>query len=268
MNQSVLSAVRKITSLGIKDILVIFFTIASLSIMELASLGLIGAYISFLLDQSSVMQFLSIRAPFIFGLLDPLSNNEKFIYLGLVLAFVFLIKFFLNLAANYIIFKFGVDQQIRIQNELINSFLNQRYEDFIAQNSSSSIVAVSTFARRYKEILQAIFKITSDVVIVMSAILVLVVVDFVMFLSLVALFAVFSFSFYTLLIKRMRIFGERFNRFNKEMVQSLNELSSGFKEIKVYGKDGYFKKIFINSVEKIGDSEIKQNLISISQEES
>ena len=48
------------------------------------------------------------------------------------------------------------------------------------------------------------------------------------------------------------------------MVQSLNELSSGFKEIKVYGKDGYFKKIFINSVEKIGDSEIKQNLISIS----
>ena len=264
MNTSFISAAKSITNLKFKDVIIIFTTIASLSVMELASLGLIGVYISFLLDQSAVMEFLKINVTFLFNLLIPLSSDEQFFYIGLLLAFVFLAKFFLNLGASYIIFKFGIDQQIRIQNNLIETFLNQKYEDFISQNSSTSIVAVSTFARRYKDILQALFKIVSDLVIVLSAVLLLIFVDFEMFLSLLILFSVFSISFYMIFIKKVRAYGERFNKSNTEMVQSLSEISSGYKEIKVYGKESFFKEIFINSVERMGDAEIKQNLISIS----
>ncbi len=85
-----------------------------------------------------------------------------------------------------------------------------------------------------------------------------------MFLSLFILFSVFSVSFYLIFVKRVRAYGERFNKSNTEMVQSLSEISSGYKEIKVYGKESFFKDIFIQSVEKMGDAEIKQNLISIS----
>jgi ATP-binding cassette, subfamily B, bacterial PglK len=264
MNTSFISATKSITNLKFKDVIIIFTTIASLSVMELASLGLIGVYISFLLDQSAVMEFLKINVTFFYNLLIPLSSNDQFFYIGLLLAFVFLAKFFLNLGASYIIFKFGIDQQIRIQNNLIETFLNQKYEDFISQNSSTSIVAVSTFARRYKDILQALFKIVSDLVIVLSAVMLLIFVDLEMFLSLLILFSVFSISFYMIFIKKVRAYGERFNKSNTEMVQSLSEISSGYKEIKVYGKESFFKEIFINSVERMGDAEIKQNLISIS----
>ena len=264
MNTSFISATKSITNLKFKDVIIIFATIASLSVMELASLGLIGVYISFLLDQSAVMEFLKINVTFFYNLLIPLSSNDQFFYIGLLLAFVFLAKFFLNLGASYIIFKFGIDQQIRIQNNLIETFLNQKYEDFISQNSSTSIVAVSTFARRYKDILQALFKIVSDLVIVLSAVMLLIFVDLEMFLSLLILFSVFSISFYMIFIKKVRAYGERFNQSNTEMVQSLSEISSGYKEIKVYGKESFFKEIFTNSVERMGDAEIKQNLISIS----
>lgn len=264
MNTSFIFAVKSITNLRLKDVIIIFTTIASLSLMEIVSLGLIGVYISFLVDQSVVMEFLEDNATFFYNFLITLNSNEQFIYIGMMLALVFLAKFFLNLGANYIIFKFGIDQQIRIQNDLITTFLNQKYEDFISQNSSTSIVAVSTFARRYKDILQALFKILSDSAIVLSAILLLIFVDFEMFLSLFILFSVFSISFYLIFVKRVRAYGERFNKSNTEMVQSLSEISSGYKEIKVYGKESFFKDIFIQSVEKMGDAEIKQNLISIS----
>ncbi len=264
MNTSFIFAVKSITNLRLKDVIIIFTTIASLSLMEIVSLGLIGVYISFLVDQSLVMEFLEDNVTFFYNFLITLNSNEQFIYIGTMLALVFLAKFFLNLGANYIIFKFGIDQQIRIQNDLITTFLNQKYEDFISQNSSTSIVAVSTFARRYKDILQALFKILSDSAIVLSAILLLIFVDFEMFLSLFILFSVFSISFYLIFVKRVRAYGERFNKSNTEMVQSLSEISSGYKEIKVYGKESFFKDIFIQSVEKMGDAEIKQNLISIS----
>ena len=264
MNTSFIFAVKSITNLRLRDVIIIFTTIASLSLMEIVSLGLIGVYISFLVDQSLVMEFLEDNVTFFYNFLITLNSNEQFIYIGTMLALVFLAKFFLNLGANYIIFKFGIDQQIRIQNDLITTFLNQKYEDFISQNSSTSIVAVSTFARRYKDILQALFKILSDSAIVLSAILLLIFVDFEMFLSLFILFSVFSISFYLIFVKRVRAYGERFNKSNTEMVQSLSEISSGYKEIKVYGKESFFKDIFIQSVEKMGDAEIKQNLISIS----
>tara|TARA_Y100000768_G_C23978471_1_gene684335 strand:- start:371 stop:2158 length:1788 start_codon:yes stop_codon:yes gene_type:complete len=264
MKTSFISAVKSITNIKLKDVIIIFITIASLSVMELASLGLIGVYISFLLDQTAVMEFLKLNISFFYNLLAPLSNNEQFILIGLILASVFLAKFFLNLGANYIIFKFGIDQQITIQNDLITTFLNQKYEDFISQNSSTSIVAVSTFARRYKDIIQALFKIVSDLVIVLSAILLLIFVDFEMFLSLLILFSFFSITFYFLFVKKVRTYGERFNKSNTEMVKSLSEISTGYKEIKVYGKESFFKDIFISSIEKMGDAEIKQNLISVS----
>ena len=178
MNTSFIFAVKSITNLRLKDVIIIFTTIASLSLMEIVSLGLIGVYISFLVDQSLVMEFLEDNVTFFYNFLITLNSNEQFIYIGTMLALVFLAKFFLNLGANYIIFKFGIDQQIRIQNDLITTFLNQKYEDFISQNSSTSIVAVSTFARRYKDILQALFKILSDSAIVLSAILLLIFVDF------------------------------------------------------------------------------------------
>ena len=123
MNTSFIFAVKSITNLRLKDVIIIFTTIASLSLMEIVSLGLIGVYISFLVDQSLVMEFLEDNVTFFYNFLITLNSNEQFIYIGTMLALVFLAKFFLNLGANYIIFKFGIDQQIRIQNDLITTFL-------------------------------------------------------------------------------------------------------------------------------------------------
>ncbi len=97
MNTSFIFAVKSITNLRLKDVIIIFTTIASLSLMEIVSLGLIGVYISFLVDQSLVMEFLEDNATFFYNFLITLNSNEQFIYIGMMLALVFLAKFFLNL---------------------------------------------------------------------------------------------------------------------------------------------------------------------------
>lgn len=133
MNTSFIFAVKSITNLRLRDVIIIFTTIASLSLMEIVSLGLIGVYISFLVDQSLVMEFLEDNVTFFYNFLITLNSNEQFIYIGTMLALVFLAKFFLNLGANYIIFKFGIDQQI--SNKMISARVIQK----LARHSSLAI---------------------------------------------------------------------------------------------------------------------------------
>ena len=165
--------------------------------------------------------------------------------------------------ANFYIFKFSVTQQLLLQEKLMHQYINQNYESYIQSNSAFSITAVSHFARRLKDILQALFRLFADGLLLLLIIFLMLLVDAKIFSILATIFISFSVLYYLLFITMIKGYGEEFNLGNTNMIKSLTEISNGFKEIKILGKGGFFKNIFSHSVRRMAKVEVKQNLISV-----
>ena len=245
-----------------------FFFIAlmvfALSGLELFSLAFIGLYLGFIVDPETIMAGISGFYPDLASHIQtsiPLSN--QYIILGIGLMTTFFVKLVFVLLANFYIFKFSTTQQLLLQEKLMHQYINQNYESYIQSNSAFSITAVSAFARRLKDILQALFRLFADGLLLLLIIFLMLLVDAKIFSILATIFISFSVIYYLLFITRIKGYGEEFNLGNTNMIKSLSEISNGFKEIKILGKGGFFKNIFSHSVRKMAKVEVKQNLISV-----
>ena len=263
----VLSRFRKLFSM-VEASKVQFFFIAlmvfALSGLELFSLAFIGLYLGFIVDPETIMAGISGFYPDLASHIQtsiPLSN--QYIILGIGLMTTFFVKLVFVLLANFYIFKFSTTQQLLLQEKLMHQYINQNYESYIQSNSAFSITAVSGFARRMKDTLQALFRLFADGLLLLLIIFLMLFVDAKIFSILATIFISFSVLYYFLFITRIKGYGEEFNLGNTNMIKSLSEISNGFKEIKILGKGGFFQNIFSHSVRTMAKVEIKQNLISV-----
>ena len=245
-----------------------FFFIAlmvfALSGLELLSLAFIGLYLGFIVDPETIIASLSGFYPELATFIQtsiPLSN--QYIIFGIGLITTFFVKLVFVLLANFYIFKFSTTQQLLLQEKLMHQYINQNYESYIQSNSAFSIAAVSGFARRMKDTLQALFRLFADGLLLLFIIFLMLFVDAKIFSILAIIFISFSVLYYFLFITRVKGYGEEFNLGNTNMIKSLSEISNGFKEIKILGKGGFFQNIFSHSVRTMAKVEIKQNLISV-----
>jgi len=245
-----------------------FFFIAlmvfALSGLELLSLAFIGLYLGFIVDPETIIAGLSGFYPELATFIQtsiPLSN--QYIIFGIGLITTFFVKLVFVLLANFYIFKFSTTQQLLLQEKLMHQYINQNYESYIQSNSAFSITAVSGFARRMKDTLQALFRLFADGLLLLLIIFLMLFVDAKIFSILATIFISFSVLYYFLFITRIKGYGEEFNLGNTNMIKSLSEISNGFKEIKILGKGGFFQNIFSHSVRTMAKVEIKQNLISV-----
>jgi ABC-type bacteriocin/lantibiotic exporter with double-glycine peptidase domain len=236
----------------------------ALSGLELFSLALIGLYLGFIVDPVSIIERISIFLPDLATNIQAnISLSNQYIIFGIGLITTFFVKLIFVMFANFYIFKFSVTQQLLLQEKLMHQYINQNYESYIQSNSAFSITAVSHFARRLKDILQALFRLFADGLLLLLIIFLMLLVDAKIFSILATIFISFSVLYYLLFITRIKGYGEEFNLGNTNMIKSLTEISNGFKEIKILGKCGFFKNIFSHSVRRMAKVEVKQNLISV-----
>ena len=236
----------------------------ALSGLELLSLAFIGLYLGFIVDPETIIENLSLFSPALASFIqDSISLSNQYIIFGIALVTIFLVKLVFVLLANFYIFKFSTTQQLLLQEKLMHQYINQNYESYIQSNSAFSITAVSGFARRMKETLQALFRLFADGLLLLLIIFLMLLVDAKIFSILAVIFLSFSVLYYFLFITRVKGYGEEFNLGNTNMIKSLSEIANGFKEIKILGKGSFFENIFSHSVRMMAKVEVKQNLISV-----
>jgi len=245
-----------------------FFLIAlmvfALSGLELLSLAFIGLYLGFIVNPETILESLSSFNPALSSYLqESISLSSQYIIFGIALVTIFFVKLIFVLLANFYIFKFSTTQQLLLQENLMHQYINQNYESYIQSNSAFSITAVSGFARRMKDTLQALFKLFADGLLLFLIISLMLIVDARIFSILAIIFLSFSTLYYSLFITKIKGYGEEFNIGNTNMIKSLYEIANGFKEIKILGKGNFFKDVFSHSVRRMAKVEIKQNLISV-----
>ena len=262
-----LSRLRKLFSMveaSKTQLFLIALMVFALSGLELLSLAFIGLYLGFIVNPDTILESLSSFNPALSSYLqESISLSSQYIIFGIALVTIFFVKLIFVLLANFYIFKFSTTQQLLLQENLMHQYINQNYESYIQSNSAFSITAVSGFARRMKDTLQALFRLFADGLLLLLIISLMLIVDARIFSILAIIFLSFSTLYYFLFITKIKGYGEEFNIGNTNMIKSLYEIANGFKEIKILGKGNFFKDIFSHSVRRMAKVEIKQNLISV-----
>ena len=262
-----LSRLRKLFSMveaSKTQLFLIALMVFALSGLELLSLAFIGLYLGFIVNPETMLESLSSFSPALSTYMqESISLSSQYIIFGIALVTIFFVKLIFVLLANFYIFKFSTTQQLLLQENLMHQYINQNYESYIQSNSAFSITAVSGFARRMKDTLQALFRLFADGLLLLLIISLMLIVDAKIFSILAIIFLSFSTLYYFLFITKIKGYGEEFNIGNTNMIKSLYEIANGFKEIKILGKGNFFKDIFSHSVSRMAKVEIKQNLISV-----
>ena len=258
---SLLKEVRILLDNEFRRIYLVSLVFVLSSSLDLIGLGLIGAYIALISNPDGFRELVLLDS--VNDFLSRFSDQELLILFGLALLIIFFVRLLAILLSNYIIYKFSADQMVNMQERMMSIYLNQDYESFIQRNSSEYVAAVSGYVRRYKDVLQSMLKIFSDVLVCIAVISALAVVSIETLSILIFLFLTMFMLFNKFLYSKVLRYGEEFNLGNRLMIKGISEGVSGIKEIRVLGKEDFFKTSFSRGIKTMAEMEIKQSLIQI-----
>ncbi|MDA9344668.1 ABC transporter ATP-binding protein/permease [Gammaproteobacteria bacterium] len=239
--------------------LVIVFIFSSL--FDIVGIGLIGGYVAIIIDPSFatlIQQKFQLLQYF-----NEIDNEQVILIIGYALLATFIIKFFLVLFTNYLIFHFAHLEQAKIQKIMINGFLYQDYETFILSKNAESLASISSYSSVYKEVLQSSLQVLSSFIVILAAFIMLAIISFKTVLMLVTILFLIFFTYNFLLSKRINSYGEVFTEGAANLLRGTSEAAHGLKEIKALGKERFFIDSVSDSAEMIAQNGLRLNLLSL-----
>jgi ABC-type multidrug transport system fused ATPase/permease subunit len=249
--------------LGKKAIFIVPMTMVFLisSSLDLMGIGLIGAYIALIISPSFLLEiqdkYLSIQY------FNNSSSEEIILIVGYVLLATFVIKFIAIVFTNFLIFQFANSEQVKIQKNMISSYLNQDYEKFILSKNSDYLASVSNYSSGYKEFLMQSLQLFSSLLVIIGAFILLSVISFKVVLwvviGLIVVMGIYNLYF----VKKINKFGEEYRDGTADLIQGTQEAAGGMKEIKTIGAEALFIDTVSEAAEKIARGQIGLNIATI-----
>jgi ABC-type multidrug transport system fused ATPase/permease subunit len=207
------------------------------SMLDLASLGLIGPYVALIVDPEALDGPLG-RVVDLAGL--PREQQPLLIALGLMLFMTFLLKAVSAIGINWVIIRFSKRQSMRLQMFLMQSYQALPYTEYLRRNSSEYIHSIQVLTGQYSGVILTLLKSTSDGIVGLVILAVLAWTNGPALALLMGMLGMMVFGYDRLFRKNLRSYGERINRASMQMVQGIREGIDGLKEIRVLGHEGYF----------------------------
>ena len=238
------------------------FLFLSASMIDVIGIGLIGPYVSMLMNISSGNSQVFIEFIEITGV--SLSESELLTVSSVVLICLFLIKGIVGILIFKMIIAFSYKQMVNIRSKLMNVYQSMPYEEYIERNSAEYIYAiqdlVSTFAGK---VLRTGLKTISDILVTFSIFLILAWKD-IKLLSILLLIIGLSAIIYDIVIrKKVQEYGALANEASTRMIQAVNEGIMGFKEIRILNKSNFFNKLIKVESKKYSQNLLKTDIFTI-----
>ena len=235
--------------------LIILFLISTL--IELLSIALIAPYISFLLEPSNkifLQNFLDVN-------LDIYTFNQIIIFLSGLLLLIFIVKFFLALLVRFAIKRFSLKRRRELQIRLLKSYQSMSYASFITRGSSDFIKNVRELSGDCITTLDGSLRILSEAIVFIAIVSYLFWIQPMVVLSLLSIIIlIILIHNYTLKPKTI-IYGKNRTEALSYIYQAVDEGLKGFKEVKILGKENYFRQTQKIGLDKIYINELKSELI-------
>jgi len=239
----------------------LFLFFIGISLVDLLSLGLIGPYISLIVDPDVFKDSLS-------GVIDitnlPVGRNELLIFIGLLLLLVFVIKTFVAISVNKRIIQFGQDQQVRLRSLLMESYQLLPYVEYLTRNSSQYIYSIQQLTQQFGQgVLLSLLRIASDGIVGIAIFIVLAWQNIYALILLLFLLTTIVFLYDKLFKINIKKYGEKSNNSSTRMLQGVNEGLEGFKEIRILGKEKYFHQSVSAGAKDFAYYNVKQQVLTL-----
>jgi ATP-binding cassette, subfamily B, bacterial PglK len=227
-----------------------------LSGLDLIGFGLIGGFFSLIIDGS-----INSSNPIIQSLNS--MGVGSIVQIGILLISIYFIKDLLSFLINRNILFFSNLSAHDLRKKLVDNYQRQSFSDYLNSNSSKYVQSVTEYCYLYNVCLVGLLRLFSDIILITA-----VIAFFVYYFgkNMIYIFLVLSIGLvlYDKIFKKtIHGFGKRANESNKTLIKNINELIKGYREIRIYGKENYFNKLFDKSSLNYSVYRSKSQIISI-----
>jgi len=245
-----------------KRIIPLIFMLFILSaVIELAGIGVIVPYITFVAepDSSGGGGYLSEE------LFESLTGLDMTVMtMSLILVVIFITKAVFGVWLSYFIAKFSMKQQASLRSRLMKKYQSMPYSNYLNYNSADFIYTIQTLVSKFSEnVLFFGLKAVSDGLIAISIATLLMLVDMTAFMVMVSVLVIFGLLYDRIFREKAIQYGVKANQSASNIMKGVNEGSGGFKEIRMLGCEKYFYDTVSNNSIKFGIFNTKATVISM-----
>ena len=232
---SYISKILKIIDPSQKYLLTIVFFFIILSILELFSIGLVPIYVGSLLNSENIY---IVNSMIFFNSFIPLSNPK--IIPGVLLLFVFIVKFILAIYVNKKIIIFSLAQMKILRLNILSKYQQTDYLNYLNLEKSQFIHNATTLTVEFTFTLIMILRLAGDLLIGLCIVILLANINFISLLFFLFFFFILFFFFDLRYKSKLNAYGKLLNHSSGEIIKYVEECITGFKEIKILNKEQFF----------------------------
>jgi ATP-binding cassette, subfamily B, bacterial PglK len=239
-------------------VLISYFLVSSL--LDILGISLVSAYL-----------------PILIGEVDSLPENigrffeivryqpeTGYIYFGLAIILVYLLKGLASYSIQKRIIKFSLDVELWLKNRLMNRYLDRPYEFFLHDNSSNIVNTIGVYTSTFQtSTVSQSLKLMSEVIVVLfigSLIFALNPYGLIFtFIMLSIFFIIYDKLIKKVMLKAGKVASMRFG----EVIRNINQVVFGIKEIKIFGREEFFKNAVIEEVLTVNKARFTQDSLKL-----
>lgn len=225
-----------------KQLIYLSILLILLSILEFVSLGLIPIMVTKILDLSTLESF-----DYFFKFLPNIFGLGILGSLLILIVIIFIFKFFASYSINKLELDTIKNLRIYISRLLLHNYLNKEYNFFLTNSPSLFSRNLITETDNFVALMNSIMIITREVCLLLVVLLLLVIYEPLISISILSLLCMFALIFYLATDKILKSVAlDRITTLaNKFKISS--RIYNLIKEIKIYNKEDFFLKKYIDN---------------------
>ena len=230
------------------------------SILDLLSIGLLGAYVAFIIDPKYISNELFIEIITIWQ--KFINSDHQIISVGILLCIIFLFKSISSILLYKRIIQFSHIKQAQLRTTLMSIYKRMNYLSYIKRDTSEHVTSMGSMVKNFGNSLQATLQCAGDIIVTLAIITFLLFINGPMLITLIVFLSFLVFAYKFFFLNNLSLFGKRLNAGYQKMYQGVQEYFIAFKELKVLNSFFYFEKKIIDSSKEIAHSDIRQSVIT------
>jgi len=237
----------------------LLFLFIFLTILEIASLGLILPYMNLIFNPDLLFENKLFQN--FFTISNQTSTEKLVLIFSLIFGLIFMLKTFFMIFVRANIQKFSLENHKNLQIKLMKTYQSMNYNEFIKKKHSEYIRNIRELSAHCMTCLEMGLRIISEVIVILSIAVFLLFVDPISLLITSSIIFL-SILLYNLYLKPLAVkWGVEKDAASKVIYQSVDESFKGFKELKSLQKQNFFSEYLKKGANLIFKNDLKSSII-------
>lgn len=222
------------------EIIVLVIMIVIGAVFELLGITAILPFVTIAMNPSQTFE--NERLFYVYSLLEFDSVNDFLAFISICLIFIYILKNVYLIFMNKQIFAFSYDNQRKLSDRLLSSYLKQPYIFFVNHNAATLIRNVRQDTSQMFDTILSSLQLVVELVVSLSLFVFLLIQDTTITLFVGTVLILFVIFVMRIIKKKIGWYGSDCRVAWAEMDKWMLQTFGGIKEIKIKGSEGFFEK--------------------------